>query len=259
MALKKSLALPKAGRMAPIAIGAAIILVGVICGAYMLQTHFVEKKADAQLQKGFGALAAETLDSYRFRLRGKEKSCRLMIAAYYQARRLDRLEWAAQACLESGLEMPEAYLGLATVREMTGREGEALQLLNGILSKFEKIPDIYYEMAQILRRNKKDNEAAAAYMKASERAPENNQFALETLQYLTSLQKWPEAHAVADRLKNIKTDNPEVKLFVARVLLKGGDKAAAEPLIAAARELINKKPESKAAFEKSYPELLGGQ
>ena len=259
MALKKSLASPFAGRMAPIAMGAAFVLVGMIYGAFLIQTHFVVKKAEAQLQKGFGALAAETLDSYRFRLRGQEKTCRTLISAYYQSRRLDRLEWAAQACLESGLEMPEAYLGLATVRELTGREGEALQLLSGVLGKFEKIPDIYYEIAQILRRNKRDNEAAAAYMKASERAPENNQFALETLQYLSSLQKWPEARLVADRLKNIQTDNPEVKLFVARALLKGGDRKAAEPLIASARELIEKKPESKAAFEKAYPDVLGSQ
>lgn len=236
--------------------GLASFVAGLAWAGSAYQSHRVLSRAEAQMKKGFFALAAETLDPYRKSLARKEESCKLLVAAYFSAKRPDRLEWVSEACLEAGKEIAEAYIGLAGSREMTGRDGEAVNILAGVAGKFDKTPDIYYALAQILKRNKKDNEALGSYQRAFERAPKNPQLALEATEYAASLQRWNEAKGFVEPLKAAETDNPEVKLFVARVLMKAGDSASAEPLVAQARDLMAKKPEMQKGLEQNYADVL---
>jgi tetratricopeptide (TPR) repeat protein len=246
-----------AGRW-PAILGFTVLAGGAVWGVETLQEWRALKLADQQLQKGFGALAAETLTPYRKSLTKSEKGCQEMISAFFQARKTEVLEWASQACLEGGHEIPEAYIGIAAVREFTGRDQDALQVLNGVVGKFDKSPDIYYRMAQILRRLKRDNEAVVAYQKAVERAPQANQLVMDSLEYFSSLNRWSEARAMAEKIKDVQTDSPEVKLVIARALQRGGDKGAAESVVAAAKALLDKKPELKQAIEQNYNDVLNG-
>lgn len=216
-------------------------------------------RAEEQLKKGYGALAVETLDCYRRGLIRRDQGCKLLIEAYFQARRTERLEWASQACLEAGKEFPEAYLGLAAVREWVGRDREAVQILAQAVGKFDQVPDLYYRIGQIFLKNKNDVDAAIALSKAAERGPQNNQLQLEALEVLSRVQKWEEARKFATRLKDVKTESPEVILVIARALQKGGDPLSVEPLLKKAKELISKEPnpQVKAALKKGYSDLLG--
>jgi tetratricopeptide (TPR) repeat protein len=242
---------------------AAVVLVIAGAGVFgisVLQVSYKLGKAEEQLRKGWPALAAETIDGHRTAAIRHQTGCRIMISAYYQARRADRLEWVSQACLESGRETPEAYMGLAGARELIGRDSDALQILGQAAPKFDKIPDIYYTAAQIQRRLRRDQDALMNFGRAIERAPQNNQLALEVLEYAVSLEQWELAKGLAGKLKPVETDNPAVKLFLARILAKGGDMPSSQALVAEAKPLMEKKPaELKAALEKDFADVLAGK
>lgn len=242
-------------------VGAIVVALLIVAagswGVTTYQARHALKRAMAQLEKGLPVVAAETIDPYREALVKKsEQDCRVVIAIYYQARRPERLEWAAQACLDEGKVFPEAFVGWAAAREFIGRDAEALQILGNAAPKFDKVPSIYYSMAQIFRRNKRDDEAIAAFRSAIERAPNDNQLAIETAEYLYSLKKFADAKKLVDKLKDVKTDNPEVKLFLARVYLANQDKGTARTLASEANELISKHPEMKPAYEKGYSDVF---
>lgn len=241
---------------------APLVVLAVVCasvyGVCALRTKLAIRKAEAALLKGFGAVAADVIDERRHEAVRFEKGCPVMLGAYYQTRRADMLEWAGQACLEAGREIPEVFLALAAAREFTGRDQEALRILGGVAGRFDKIPDIYYRMAQILQRNKQNDAAAATLIRAAERAGNNNQIVLDAVQFLSGIQKWAEAKQLADKLKGTATDDPEVKLVLARALKNGGDAPGAQLLVDQAKGIIAAKPEFKQAIEQAYPDLLGG-
>lgn len=238
------------------AAGGSALIATAIWGIEATRTHLRLTEAEAEIKKGFTALAAETIDPVRDALTSSARGCRALVDAYYGARRPDRLEWASQACITAGVETPEIYLGLAAARELTDRDNEALQLLQTAARKFDKSPDPLYRIAQILRRNKKDSDAADVLLKASERAPENNQLVMEAMEQLAIANRWNEARRMADKIKSVETDSPEIKLLIARALLKGGDPDGARAVVAQARTLMSKRPEIKAALEQVYGDVL---
>ncbi len=243
------------------------ILIGVVAvaaagyGATQGVCHFNSRraltKAEDQLKKGFAALAADTLDKYRHMIVKRDRGCQVLLAAYYTTRNSEKLEWTAQACLEAGKETPDVFLGLAAVREMTGRDQDALRILNSALGKFESSPDLYYQMAQIFRRNRSHDMALRALGEASKRAPQNQQMVLEILEYTSSLGKWAEARKAADTLKSAKSDNPEIKLVMARAIEQGGDPSGAKVLVDEALGMLKGKDELKAQLERLYPDVFG--
>jgi hypothetical protein len=241
----------------PYAAGAAVLIALGAWGASALETKLAISRTEKLLQKGFGALAAESIDHHRKSAVYYKNGCSVMVGAYFASRRLERLEWASEACLDGGKESPEVYLGLAAHRELTGRESEALRILTSVASKYDQIPDIYFRIAQILIRNK-SNDAAAQYMlKATERAQGANQIVVEALQFFNSVQKWNEAKLMADRLKSAPTEDPELKLLIARALKNGGDSAGAQAVADQARGMIATKGEIKVAMERAYADVLG--
>jgi hypothetical protein len=92
-----------------------------------------------------------------------------------------------------------------------------------------------------------------------ELTPQDSQLALDSLQYFISLKSEADVKFAAEKLKGVQTENPEVKLYVARALAQTGDKEGAKALAAQARELMAKKPESKDALEKAYGDVLSLQ
>ncbi len=238
-----------------VAVG-VVVLAGVYWEARTILIAHEMKVAQDELQKGFGALAAERLDSYRDSLIRRDDGCKELLTAYYQTRKFDRLEWASQACIEAKHEIPEDYLALAAVREETSREPEAIQILAQAAQKFDKVPDFYYRLGQIFQKEKKDQQAAVAYSRAVERAPANNQMAFDVLQYFSKTGHWNEARPLADRLKNVKTDDPEVKLVLARALMHGGDIGSAQAQADEAKKLLEKNPAAREALEQAYGDVL---
>jgi tetratricopeptide (TPR) repeat protein len=241
-----------------VALGAIVLCVGAAWGVCTLRTYRVLMKAEDSMTKGFGALAAERIDPVRHEVIRFERGCSVMLSAYFNSRRTERLEWAAQACLEAGKDVPEVYLALAAHRELTGRDAEALRILSQVAPRFDKIPDLYYRMSQILQRNRNVDGAVAAMIQAVERSPAQSQIVLEALEYFSGLQRWNEARQMADKLKSAPTDDPEVKLVIARALRKGGDVGSAQQLIDQAKTLLAQRPEQKARLERAYADMLGG-
>ena len=224
-------------------------------GGYISLKYRAIGLAESYESKGFGALAVDTLEPFRHGLTSSDRGCRAIINAYYQAKKPDLLEWSAQACISSGVELVEAYIGYAAAFEMTGRDPEALRVLTSVMDKFQKIPDIYYRVGQILQRNKREGDAVKAYVKAAS-VTDDAMVNLEVLQNLAGLQSWKEAKPIADRLKTLNTTNPAVKLLIARTMLQVGDSASAKALTDQAKELINKTPELKPDLERLYADVL---
>lgn len=245
-------------RWKPWAIAAGSIA-GIATTLWGVQATFVHLRlteAEAQLKKNFAALASESLEPVRYELTSSVRGCQTLVAAYFGAHKADRLEWAAQACISAGIETSDMYVGLAAARELTGQDAEALKILTQVAQKFDKSPDPLYRIAQIYRRNKKDDEATAMLMKAAELAPTNNQLSMEALEALSAAKHWQEARKMADRIKAVESDSIEVKLVIARALLNGGDKEGAQTLVTQARALMEKKPEIKAAVEHAFQDVL---
>lgn len=233
-----------------------IVAIAIGLGSIAIKARARSQAADL-LKRGFGAVAAEVLDRHRQAFVKNADDCRLLLSSYFQAWRLERLEWAAQACLESGNDFLEEYLSLVTVREYTNRDSEALQILETMTHKFEKSADVFIRLGQLLRKTKQDARAAEAFSRGVELAPDNAQLNLEILQYFSSLRLWMKAKPIADRLKNAKTDDPAVKLVLARVMLNAEDPSAAQSLVAQARDLENKlSADERAKIESTYGDIL---
>lgn len=239
-------------------IGLVVILLVIAGGCFAwgkIQQKRALTRAEAQLKKGFGTLAAETLDRYRHHLVKSADHCKELVTAYSAARRVDRLEWASEACIDNGIETLETYEGLASAADQLGRDGDAIQVLNAAAQKFPKSPDPWVNMAKIFQKNKDTARAGAALMKGIEVAGNDHQLELQGLEFFAGLNQWTEAKQLADRLKTVQTDNPEVKLLVASALNKGGDKAGAKAEVDQAETLLAKAtPEQKAALKKKYPD-----
>jgi len=240
--------------------GKRALTVTVIClgayGGYRGAMYRATLQAEELIKKGFGTLAASQLSPFQRSLVSDERGCGILIASNFLARKSETLDWASQACLEAGINIPDAYIGLAAVREFSGQDNEALQILNQVASKFEKTPDIYLRMATIFRRAKNNDGAAQAYLKAAERAPQNNQLSLDILQFMSEQNRWQDALQFANKLRTVETDNAEVKLVIARALFKGGDQGSAKLLVDQAKALIEKKPEIKPVIERAYADVL---
>lgn len=231
--------------------------VAVVGGVYFGLSLLAERSADKLLSKGFGAIAADRLWAFRPILERRVSGCRLLVASYFQSREVNELDRVSQRCLENGINIPEPYIGLGAVREFTGRDQDALQLLAQVLPTFEKLPDIHLRIGIILRRLKNIEPAIQSYAKAAEMAPSNPQLQVDTLAFMAEQGKWKEALPVANRLRETQTDNPEIKLLVARALQKNGDSGTAQMLAEQASGLMGKlQVQAKEYLDKNYGDIL---
>jgi tetratricopeptide (TPR) repeat protein len=241
-----------------VVLAGAAIIAGGIYGTQALCTHRAITQADEALKKNFAALAADRVESHRHAMLKSEHGCSVMIQAYHDSRNLPRLEWASQACMDAGWQIPEAFLGMASASEATGHDVEALEILMKGVAKYQTLPEFYVRMAGILKRNKRPNETVANYMKAVEYAPNNNALAWEALQYFVSVQRWAEGKQMVDKLKSVQTVNPEIKLVMARVLLNFGDRGSSKAMAAEGKQLMAKLPAATTKqLEKDYSDVLG--
>ncbi|MBL7716417.1 MAG: tetratricopeptide repeat protein [Bdellovibrionales bacterium] len=241
-----------------IAIG-LILLSGIGYGSYYgIQTVRVSMATtDAQesLARGFPAVAADNVEGDRYLMLSKVNSCATMIDAYFRARAFGRLEWASQACLNAGHTIVEAFLGLSAVRAAEGRDEDALSILRDAIQTFPKNPVIFVRIAELFRKNKNDNAAIQAYQAAMERAPDDAALGLNTLEYFRALKKPELVKPLATRLKGVKSEQPEVKLVIARALKETGDTAGVDQMIREADALASKNPQLKAALQKAYSDV----
>lgn len=229
------------------------VLLGTFFGIRFGFTLVVEN----YLTSGYGALAADLVDWFKYGMRTSPRSCQAMIASYFQARNAEKVEWAAQACMSAGYEMPAVYIGLSTNRELTGRETEALQILMNGASKFDKSPDIHIQLAKLFKKLKRNDEAAEYYFKATEEAPQAGQLAMDALEFLVSIQKWADARVIAERIKGAATESAEVKLIIAKALIHGGNETSGKSVLEEAKNLLAKAPQNqRKLIEQAYADLL---
>jgi hypothetical protein len=79
---------------------------------------------------------------------------------------------------------------------------------------------------------------------------------MEALEFLVANQDWVQARPLADRLKAAPTESAEVKLIIAKALLKGGDVGSAKIVTDQAKELLAKNPPKKSELELNYSDVL---
>lgn len=220
-----------------------LVFIGLAIGSYVYTQNYklqqAVQKAEEEGKRGFWALAYENLDKYRFKLVKNEKDCNLLLNIYANFRKAERLDWAAQACLESGVESYGMYLSLAIAQELYGRDQDALLLLGQMAKKFDKETETYRRMAVIFFRNKEDAKGGEASYQAALRT-ENAQIKLETVSTLLRLNRGIDAMTIALPLRDVQTDNPEVKLIIARALIAGRDSTGGVPQINEAKSLMTK-------------------
>jgi tetratricopeptide (TPR) repeat protein len=236
-----------------------LVLGGVAWGTCYGMSWRAMGKAEAQIQKGLDAVAIDTFKPYRNWLAKRERGCRVLLSSYFQAKDVEGLKWSSQACIEAGIDIPETYFGLSSAAEFMGRDEDALRVLSAGLQKYKEGPvaaNFYQGIGGILARNKRDQEAALALKKAAEMDPKNNQLAVNAIDALGKQNKWQEARPLAESLRALQTDNPTVKLLLARVYSKTGDPSGATSLVASVKEMIKTKPELEVTLKKEYADLL---
>jgi tetratricopeptide (TPR) repeat protein len=238
-------------------IGSVVLIGGIGYGAFAWHFSRTVKNAEAAMAKGFPAVAAESLEWHRTCMTSNEKNCRTLLSVYFGARMPQRLEWASQACLNAGIEIPESYIGLSAARDLSGRPQEAAQILASVAEKFKDIPDIYYRLAQLLARLENSDAALGSYSQAIQRAQNNPQIALEAIEYASKLKAWSRAKPMAESIKAVQTDNPAVKLLLARVFKNAGDSVSAKAMVAEAQPMMEKSP-NKDQIAKAFSDVLGG-
>jgi tetratricopeptide (TPR) repeat protein len=237
-------------------------LAAVASTAYYAVKHYrcrrAVGRAELELVHGFPALAVDLLEPYRHSLVSNAWDCKILVSAYYQAQKFDRLQWAAQACLEAGREIPEVFLALAASYEMTGREKEAVSILTESLQRIGESPAPYLALGNLYRKLKRDHDAIAAYRDAISRSEQDPSAAIELLGLLSELGEWDEARKLAERLiPALPPKRPDITLLAIRALIRGGNKPAAAPLLARVREELSGLPDEKHLLEARFPELLG--
>ncbi|MBI2712441.1 MAG: hypothetical protein HYX41_06255 [Bdellovibrio sp.] len=238
-----------------VVVSAALLLLAYTL-FHFLSVGIAMGKARTALDGGFPAVAANDLEKNRSDVVRRKDGCRLLMDTYYASRKADLLEWAAQACLASGQESPEAYLALAVSSELRGGDADALRILDAGTKKFEKTPGLYLKIAQILARNKNFDDAGNFYNQAVDKAPDNQNIALEAMQFFSQIGKDDAAKTLAGKLKGAKTDNPEIKLLLARALKRGGDVDGAKALIAEANTMMASNAQLKGRLEKIYEDVF---
>lgn len=213
--------------------------------------------ADGYLQKGFGALAADTLHPYRETLTSSTKNCSMLIGAYYLSHSAEKLEWASQSCISHEIHTPDSYMGLAASLQFTGREEEALKFLTQVSPKFDKVGDLDFQIAEIYRKNRKEDLATKYYVSATEKSQQNASMNMKALEFLVANRKWDNARVIAERLKNEKTESPDVKLIIARAFKNAGDEASAKTAVLQAKDLMGKMAsEERAIVERTFSDEL---
>jgi tetratricopeptide (TPR) repeat protein len=242
---------------APLVAGGCLILGAFVWGGtHLYQKHLIHR-ANELLKKGYAGLAAEQLEPHRKSLARTAEGCRTLTTALLAARRLAPLEATAQRCLENELATPEVVVGLSAAFEQTGRVNEAIRLLTDAAAANPKAPEFSHRLGLIYQEQKNIDLAVAQFLEANRRAPSAHALALDQLVFIARAERWAEAAVVADSLKDAPTDDPEVKLLLARVYQQAGRKEFAQTQSTIARTLLDKAPNKKAQLLKAYGDLLG--
>ncbi len=229
------------------------------CGVHFLYVKRTMETTRAALNQGFTMLAVERLEPVKKDIPKKAGGCELLVETYFAAKRVDLLQWAAEACMDAGKDNPTISIALATSYELRNQDGIAAQIMQGAIKKFEKSADVYFHSAQILKRNKNVEEASKFLSMAIDRAPQNQNMVLDALQYYLETKQNDLARTMATRLKATKIDNPEVKLVIARGLKKGGDSAGAKAQVQEALQIASSDPKLKAQLEAAYKDVISTQ
>lgn len=225
-----------------------------------LRAQWAMQTSTAQLANGFAQLAAETLDAYRENLIKTQAGCQSLISTYSQAGRADRLEWAAQACLFSRVELPEAYLAWSKAEELKDNFQGALLILKTAEAKFSASADIEVSMARIFRKLKYGGQTASLYLKAVQLAPKSPSLALEAIGYFSDIGNWKVAAELAENLIDVSGLAAEHRFLIARAFAHSGSSSASGNFLTYANAsralLVRENSDIRTVFESKYAELL---
>src|SRR5688572_8286086 len=122
----------------------ALVLVGAgyFAWGYWSIKHEMTR-AHAALEKGLPAVAVDRLEKIKNSLISRPDGCSLLINAYFAAKRPEQLQWASEACIDTGVEGPESYVGLAASYEARGYDRDAVRVLNVGIKKYSDNPNLF--------------------------------------------------------------------------------------------------------------------
>lgn len=249
------IALTSAPRVRIVSLAISVVLLGYLtCAGVALW-----RGEKMMTEKGFMVLAAETLQPYREILSYSARGCRALLQANYEGRFLDRAEWAAESCLNHGHEISEAYVALAGVRESTGREEEAMQILRAASERFREDATVQYKLARLLVKAGRLPEALNYMNQAAAKVPQNIGVQVETLAFMIQQKEYALARSVVERLKSVppKDLNAIARMLMAEVLVKLGDAGSAKELAQqAGPEWKTMQPAQQERVRKVAPEAV---
>lgn len=226
-------------------------------GVPRLQARSALDRAADLRARGFTALALEALRPHEEALSRTAEGCRELSDLIFQAGEAVSLQATAERCLSNGVQTPEVVIGLAASRELRNDDQTALNILNGALKQFKESPDLPFRMGVILRRNKNTEGAANAFSLAASLAPKNAQLQLNIVRILAELEAWKKAAEAAARIKDEKTEDPEVKLVLARVFLRAGDSETARQTLGSAKSLLSRVDDNRSQqLRRAYEDVF---
>lgn len=185
-------------------------------------------QAESYLAQSYGSLAAEVVDSARWRLAATPRGCRALLTSYEMSHQFDRFRWAIEACARSKVESYEIYRSVAKLQTLDGQDLAALRTLQAA-EKFNRAENVV-RMIPLLTRLRRNDELIAVATRGASQYPNDSQVLVTSLSVLADAGRWKDAKLPADRLLQlIKGQNvePELRKLMAQVYEKLGDQATA--------------------------------
>ena len=216
-------------------------------------------EAEGDLRRGHFFHALQKVDRNREFFVASERGCRIALEAATGARAWDSLGWMLEDCEDVLIEGPELHLARARFWEARGDWEVALNLLEKQAQTHPGTSAYYQQMARLNARHGRFQEAGGAWTAAVAQAPRDVALLTEALVFFYHQRDWPQAGAVARRLKPLSgLDTLEILLTTASALERSGDsmgaldfKRRAEALFGAGRS-----QDFKRRYGSLFPELF---
>lgn len=223
---------------------ALVCLAGIAWGWGEFQFRRSVKEGTQYLAQGYGHLAWTTLRPHRDRLLSETKYCPVFINSALESESWSDVAWAAEACRSGGFEGLDPELAMAIASEKQKLPDRAAVWAERAMRRSPKDLRPYIFLSRLLRE-KAPEESLKWLLQATQLNPNDAQLALDAANALASRGDWAAARQFADRLVNEQTQDPAVKLLIARILLNSGDKPRARAVRQVAEEWMKRLPQDQ--------------
>ncbi len=212
-------------------------------------------EAHRLMTQGFGALAMDVIDSSRADFVARPQGCALLVKIYELAFRLDRLQWAAEACQAAGVDSSEVDQARGMVFAAHENWDQAKIAYEMAAYKF-KNPEGFVKLSEYHLSRNNPEEAIRALTTGLLNLPGDELLSYQLLKTYYDLKRYEEAAQVALAAKFLYTSTrfSEVTVMIEISLQKSGRGRDLKNFAFGGEPLVKNIPPPNASTEPSRKE-----